>query len=180
MSCEFDPRITDFFGDAVLRAGFMPVPHLFMRLYRQLGLSSTQAMFLLQVMESAWDLAEAPRTVGDLARRMGVDPRTIRKYSEEVAQLQLLELYDQFDATGAQVENKYDLSPLFRRLAELAPEPAPATTFRRRQPREHVTEADPRFSDSIAAAQPQEYSVIPGTDGPPLPRIKRSAPRRTV
>src|SRR3712207_3226852 len=109
MSREYDPRITAYFGDAVMRAGFMAVPHLFMRHYRQLGLSSTLAMFLLQIMESTWDYADPPRSTADLARRMGVDKRTIRKYSEEVASLGLLVLYDQFDASGAQIENGYDL-----------------------------------------------------------------------
>src|SRR3712207_2134280 len=83
MSSQYDPRITTYFGDAVMRAGFIPIPHLFLRHYRALGLSANQAMFLLQIMEGAWDLAAPPRTVGDLAARMGVDSRTIRRYTEE-------------------------------------------------------------------------------------------------
>lgn len=162
VSGEYDSRITAYFGDAVLRAGFMPVPHLFMRHYRALGLNTPQAMFVLQVMESAWDLAEAPRTVGDLARRMDVDKRTIRKYSEEVEALGLITLYDQFDANGAQVENGYDLSPLFQRLARLAPEPSANHGFRRRQMRR---EAMVVFQESLAPAP--MIRPTPGPDDPP-------------
>ncbi len=143
MSPSFDPRITAYFGDAVLRAGFMPLPHLFLRHYRALGISANEAMFLLQVMESTWDLADPPRTVNDLANRMGVDARTIRRYTEAAVAAGLVELYEQFDDTGAQVENGYDLSPLFRRLAEFAPEPPLGGSARRRQLR-----AFPRQSDS--------------------------------
>jgi len=166
MSSEYDPRITAYFGNAVMRAGFMPIPHLFMRHYRQLGLSSTQAMFLLQVMESAWDLAAPPRTVGDLARRMDVDPRTIRKYSEEIARLQLLHLYDQYDASGAQIENGYDLAPLFNRLSELAPERPPSTTFRRRSPITPVEQQAAGTSSPMPQPKPENTSA-PGSFGPP-------------
>ncbi len=172
MSSEFDPRITAYFGDAVLRAGFMAVPHLFMRHYRQLGLSATHAMFLLQIMESTWDLAEAPKTTGDLARRMDVDKRTIRKYTEEVVELGLVVLYDQFDASGAQIENGYDLSPLFDRLARFAPEPTPGGAVRRRVAR--GTESAHDAPDVAAASQTIRPS--PGPNDPPLPRPKRSAP----
>ncbi len=76
----YDPRITAYFGDAVLQAGFMPVPNLFMRHYRQLGLSTVQAMFVLQLMEIAWDMGDPPNTVSKLAARMGVGARSIRLF----------------------------------------------------------------------------------------------------
>ncbi len=160
MTTSYDPRITAYFGDAVLRAGFMPVPHTFMRHYRQLGLTAIQAMFVLQLMESTWDLGDPPRTVGDLARRMGVDPRTIRKYSEEVAGLELIRLYDQFDASGAQVENGYDLSPLFHRLAHFAPEPALSGAPRQRHERGRAAEQRGAAESRLAT---------PGSNDPPTP-----------
>ncbi len=172
MSGEYDPRITAYFGDAVLRAGFMPIPHLFMRHYRRLGLSSNQAMFLMQVMESAWDLADPPRTVGDLARRMDIDPRTIRKYSEEVARLQLIRLYDQYDTNGAQVENGYDLSPLFQRLALFAPEALPGQATRRRYLR---GEAHDELTS--ATVKPTSQASIPAENSDPPPQNKRSSPQ---
>ncbi|MBA3947689.1 MAG: hypothetical protein H0X37_24430 [Herpetosiphonaceae bacterium] len=133
---QYDQRITTYFGEGVLRAGFMPVPHLLMRHYRRVGLSAAQAMFVLQIMESSWDLGEPPRTVGALAQRMGVDSRTVRKYAEEIRRLGLMRLYNQFDDHGAQVENGYDLTPLFQRLAELVPEVMPRGVQRRRELRQ--------------------------------------------
>src|SRR5215210_1305345 len=53
---QFDPRLVAYFGDGVLQSGFMPLPNLFLRHYTQLGLSNSQAMFLLQLMAAAWDL----------------------------------------------------------------------------------------------------------------------------
>lgn len=135
MSSAYDPRITAYFGDAVMRAGFMPTPHLFLRHYAQLGLGHGEAMFVLQLMEINWDLAAPPKTVNEIAQRMGVNARTVRRYSEAVADLGLVTLYDQYDDSGAQIENGYDLSPLFARLAAFAPEPPLGGQARRRERR---------------------------------------------
>lgn len=135
MSSAYDPRITAYFGDAVMRAGFMPTPHLFLRHYAQLGLGHGEAMFVLQLMEINWDLAAPPKTVNEIAQRMGVNARTVRRYSEVVADLGLVTLYDQYDDSGAQVENGYDLSPLFARLAAFAPESPLGGQARRRERR---------------------------------------------
>ncbi len=132
---HFDPRITAYFGDAVMQAGFMPLPHLFLRHYRKLGLSHVQAMFVLQLMEIAWDYGEPPTNVTKLAKRMGTGRRTVQVCSRELHELGLIEIYEQFDADGSQVENGYDLSPLFRKLSELAPPVAPVGQPRTRRPR---------------------------------------------
>lgn len=151
MSGEFDPRITAYFGDAVLRAGFMPTPHLFLRHYTQLGLDSTHAMFLLQVMETVWDLGDPPRTSNDFARRMGVGKKAIQRYTSHVEELGLINVFSQFDDSGAQVENCYDLSPLFAKLAHFAPEPTPGGSLRRQQ----------RRSGALAAASTRSAQASP-------------------
>ena len=175
MSNQYDPRITTYFGDAVMRAGFIPIPHLFMRHYRALGLTANQAMFLLQIMEGAWDLGAPPRTVGDLALRMAVDARTIRRYTEEIAKLGLINLYDQYDAWGAQIENGYDLSPLFTRLGELAPEPAPSGAIRRKARGSTLEEGAPRDA-GLEDSTRRTFPPPPGQNDPPPPRTKRYAP----
>lgn len=111
---QYDQRITTYFGDAVLRAGFMPLPHLLMRHYRELGLQTDHAMFVMQLMEITWDLAQPPTTMKKIADRMGVSVRTVQRYSEYLAARALVVIYEQFEH-GAQIENGYDLSPLFAR-----------------------------------------------------------------
>ncbi|HEY0737292.1 MAG TPA: DnaA N-terminal domain-containing protein [Herpetosiphonaceae bacterium] len=168
MSSAYDPRITAYFGDEVLRAGFMPTPHLFLRHYAQLGLGHGEAMFVLQLMEINWDLAAPPKTVNEIAQRMGVNARTVRRYSEAVADLGLVTLYDQYDDSGAQIENGYDLSPLFARLAAFAPEPPLGGQARRRERRTPaVTSAQQGATyaeSSTRSKQARDKSVIPGPD----------------
>jgi hypothetical protein len=52
----YDPRLVAYFGDPVLQSGFLPVPHLLLRHYAELGLTLHQAMFVLHLMSTTWDL----------------------------------------------------------------------------------------------------------------------------
>jgi hypothetical protein len=124
MRHAFDPRMTAYFGEAVLCAGFLPTPHLFMRHYVDLGLDSTLAMFVLQLMETTWDLGTPPKTSRDFAQRMGVGTKAIQRYTSRIEALGLVNVIAQFDASGAQIENRYDLSPLFNRLAAIVSSPS--------------------------------------------------------
>ncbi len=161
---SYDERITTYFGNAVLRAGFMPVPHLLMRHYRELGMQTDHAMFLMQLMEITWDLAQPPTTIKKIADRMGVSVRTVQRYSEYLAAQGLLVIYEQFEH-GAQVENSYDLSPLFERLAALAPEPPLSGTPRERRRRGVWTNVSPVTG---TAARPAMESVPPVRKAAPL------------
>ena len=154
---QFDPRLVAYFGDPVLQSGFMPLPNLFLRHYTQLGLSNSQAMFLLQLMASAWDLGSPPATLSQVAARMGLTRRGVQLISAELHARGLVTVYDQYDATGRQTENAFDLGPLFARLAAFAPVAAPDGQHRQRrsrpQPqRDDVTASVPTMEDAVPAA----------------------------
>ena len=78
---QFDPRLVAYFGDRVLQSGFMPLPNLFLRHYTQLGLSNSQAMFVLQLMAATWDLGSPPATLSQVAARMGMTRRGVQLIS---------------------------------------------------------------------------------------------------
>ena len=181
---SYDERITTYFGDPVLRAGFMPVPHLLMRHYRALDLLSEHAMFAMQLMEITWDLAQPPVTMRKIAERMGISVRTAQRYSEYLAARGLIVIYEQFE-DGAQVENGYDLAPLFHALAAFAPEPRPGGT-----PRERRRRGGAALAEYASATQSE---VLPAHDAPampvqprpndaqrhPAPAVRRYQPRNT-
>ncbi|HEY0603499.1 MAG TPA: DnaA N-terminal domain-containing protein [Herpetosiphonaceae bacterium] len=137
-------------------------------------------MFVLQLMEINWDLAAPPKTVNEIAQRMGVNARTVRRYSETVADLGLVTLYDQYDDSGAQIENGYDLSPLFARLAAFAPEPPVGGQARRRERRAPSADTPQQQNATYAEAgirsrQPRDKSVIPAPD-----KIDSPSPDKSV
>ncbi|MDP9314418.1 MAG: hypothetical protein M3R24_26660 [Chloroflexota bacterium] len=175
---QYDQRITTYFGDAVLRAGFMPIPHLLMRHYRELGLQTDHAMFVMQLMEITWDLAQPPTTMKKIADRMGVSVRTVQRYSEYLAARDLLVIYEQFEQ-GAQIENGYDLSPLFARLAALAPEPPLSGTPRERRRRATPSAPQPTGPDRTKLSpteQPRPPLPLVGDSRDVLPGDSRDTP----
>ncbi len=149
---SYDPRLVAYFGDPVLQSGFLPVPHLLLRHYAELGLNSHQAMFVLHLMSTTWDLGSPALNIGQLARRMGVSRRTAQVISAELHERGLIDIFDQYDQGGAQIENGYDLSGLFQRLAAFAPVPTPSGTQRQRRERAHAASSD----QASTVAMPQE------------------------
>lgn len=171
----FDPRLTTYFGDATLQAGFLPLPHLFLRHYAELGLSGQQAMFVMQIMAVSWDLGKPPTTLSDIAGRMGIARRTAQGISAQLHTQGLIQIYDQYDDGGAQTENAYDLRPLFARLAAFAPTSTPAG----RQRQQHVrTQAPSTEHDASMVLGSVSTSPSPASTGVPPQQNIASPPSR--
>lgn len=146
-SGQFDPRLVAYFGDPVLQSGFTPLPNLFLRHYTQLGLSTSQAMFVLQLMAMTWDLGSPPATLSQVAMRMGMTRRGVQLISAELHARGLVTIFDQYDTTGRQTENAFDLSSLFARLATFAPVAVPHGQQRERRSRPQPQATAPAMAD---------------------------------
>lgn len=112
--------IRSYFGDRVLSAGFLAVPHLLRRHYRQIGLEEETFVFVLHLLAMVYDYADRPRSLADIAASMGKGHSTVRRYSSTLNQLGLVIIRERF-RNGMQLGNDYDLSPLWERLAGLEP-----------------------------------------------------------
>jgi len=156
----FDPRMTAYFGGEVLSAGFLPVPHLLLRCYGQLGLTPAQVVFVLHLMQCTWECHAPPRTVGDLARRMAVAPRTVRRYCEELTERGLLRMQPCYDTRGRQVENRYDLEPLFAQLAQMGVHTSGLRQEHTADAAEHAATSTGRIVPSTALAAARQGARI--------------------
>jgi hypothetical protein len=138
-----------------------------------------QALFVLQLMEIVWDLASPPATISRIAGRLGVSTRAVRQASQELQREGLLVIYDQFDDTGAQVENGYDLSELFARLTALAPSAGPGQQHvRRARPTGQPVNAQPDVS--LPGPSPlKQASPSPLKQASPSPLKQASVPGGT-
>lgn len=116
--------IRAYFGDRVISAGFMAVPHLLRRHYREIGLEEETLVFVLQLLAMIWD-PRPPLSLRDVASTMGKNIKTVRRYSNDVNRLGLVIIHERF-RHGQQIGNDYDLSPLWERLAAFAPAPSDA------------------------------------------------------
>ena len=177
----FDPRLTTYFGDATLQAGFMPLPNLFLRHYAELGLSGQQAMFVMQLMATTWDFGSPPATLSDIAGRMGIARRTAQAISAELHAKGVLEIYEQYNDGGSQIENGYDLDRLFQQLAAFASAPQPSKRQRRMRAEASSKAAAativPPLEETITPAW-QESASSPSRNDHPSPDHEIQAPRQ--
>jgi hypothetical protein len=93
-------------------AGFLVVPVKFLTNYSVLGVSTNEAMFLLQLMTFKWDSAAPYPSYGRIARRMGISEKMARRYAKGLEQKGLLRRMFQNRAP-----NRFDLSALFQAVA---------------------------------------------------------------
>lgn len=78
----------------------------------QRGLSSTEAMLVIQLMAYKWDERDPYPTVGTLAKRMGLTPRHVRDTLKTLQERGYVARVPR-ERGGA---NRYDLSGLFKAL----------------------------------------------------------------
>jgi hypothetical protein len=110
-------------GLKVTKIGYCPVPSLLLRAQRRLGLSPSHLAVLLQIIEHWWDASRAPYpSKAELSDRLGISKRQIQRYITEMEQGGLLIRIPYYGDSGGRENNRYDLSGLVKRLAEIAPD----------------------------------------------------------
>lgn len=100
--------------ESLFEAGFVPVPQRFLQLYSLLKphpLTTSEAVFVLQVMTYKWT-ADAPfPSYAKLATRMGVTDKAVRRIAQAIERKGLMRRIPRQGGT-----NKFDLNPLFDAL----------------------------------------------------------------
>lgn len=119
--------MSDAFREGLLagmRLGAVNVPGLFMRGYAQLGLSEIEAMLLLHMMYSEGHEHNAFLTPEELAGRMSAGPNAVFAALERLVRDGLLFIDEAVDESTGIVSERYNLTPLYERLAFVWTEPA--------------------------------------------------------
>jgi DNA-binding MarR family transcriptional regulator len=70
--------------------GFVGVPAAFLRYYTYLGLSHSEAMFVLQLMSFKWNEKAPFPSYKTLAQRMGITPEMARRHAKSLEDKNLL------------------------------------------------------------------------------------------
>lgn len=110
-------------GNEVIAMGYCPVPSLLLRAQRRLGLNPSQLAVLLQIIEHWWDASRDPYpSKAELSDRLDLSERQVQRYLGELEKAGLLTRIAYFGRSGGRENNRYDLSGLVKRLAEIAPD----------------------------------------------------------
>jgi len=111
-------KIIQIWGD-ILDEGFTSVPNLLLRYRSILGIKPQHLSLIIDIMSFKWDIYSPFPSYTTLARRAGVDERTIKRITQDLEELGLLIKEPRFDgATGAQITTIFDFRPLVKKLTE--------------------------------------------------------------
>jgi len=99
--------------------GFQPVPHTLFKHQAALGLSNSEMVALLNILDFWWLSDRLPFPgVAMLAKRMGVSERSVQRAVEKLEQRQLVKR-SVIDLPDGEKRRGFDVSGLVARLEEL-------------------------------------------------------------
>ena len=105
----------------VMRAGFTIIPATLLTMQDELGLAPVDLNILLQLVCHWWKADKLPFPAkGTLAKRMGMDPTTVRRHIAAMERRELLKRVYRTDDARGQRSSYYDLKPLVELLHPLA------------------------------------------------------------
>lgn len=96
---ERDRSVKARWGEKLASAGFSPVPSVFLRHYHKLRvcpgkrarkLNSTEVMVIIHLAEFKWDERDPWPSVGTIAERLGISPRSTREAMKTLEEADLL------------------------------------------------------------------------------------------
>lgn len=125
--------------------GFTPVSNFFLTHYHQLEpepLSHGEAMFVVHLMQYKWD-SEAPfPNYATLSKRMGVSPKSARRYAQSLQNKGYL-----FREQRKGRSNLFNLNGLFKALASFEPKASVLPKAKNRYPEQASFEEEALFRD---------------------------------
>lgn len=118
------PRAFDEkWGPEVKSLGFTMVPSLLFKAQHRLGLSPTQLVVLLQLLDHWWDLDRHPWPAKErLSDKIGINPRQVQRVVAELQKGGFLVRKERYLEKRGRTSNEYNLSGLVAKLKKIAPE----------------------------------------------------------
>lgn len=110
-------------GTDVRQLGFTMVPSLLLKGQQRLGLSPTQLVVLLQLIDHWWDLDRHPWPSKELlSTKIGINPRQVQRVVADLEKGGFLTRTERYLPKGGKTSNEYVLTGLVAKLKKIAPE----------------------------------------------------------
>ncbi len=112
-------RVAAVWTPTLVQRGWVPVTRAFLEAYPRLHITASEALLLINLLAYKGRKEHAHPSIATLARRLGVEPRTVRNLARKLENRGLLQRIIRRQGHGRAQTNLWDLSPLFQRLEEL-------------------------------------------------------------
>jgi predicted transcriptional regulator len=127
-------------------AGWMSFPSVFLLKQDALGLDAVDINILLHLAEAWWYADNPPKlSKSTIARRMNVDPSTIRRRITKMVVLGFIKRTERKNPDRGQLANEYSLAPLIEYAKPFAQEIIEERNKRRKEDRERAKRKKPRL-----------------------------------
>lgn len=114
-------RVAARWTQKILRDGFTPVANFFLDHYSEIGVTSTEAMFLIHLVRFKRDEGHPWPSYRVVSQKMGIHDRRARQIARSLEDKKLLVRIGRRDQeTRKWHSNEFNLSPLFEALEEVA------------------------------------------------------------
>jgi len=102
---------------AAMSEGSVSIPVLLLRLYRYMKLNETEAMLLIHLILFKEKEGKEFPTIEELQSRMSCDPNAVIGALQRLVKDQFLQIDDEIDPVTRIRSERYNLAPLYRKLA---------------------------------------------------------------
>ena len=98
----------------LVKDGFTPVVDIFLDHYSELGVTTTEAMFIIHLMKYKWNERHPYPSFGVIAAKMGISDTAVRNHARSLEKKGILYRHQRLGET-----NEFDLTPLFFKLEQI-------------------------------------------------------------
>ncbi|MDF2667757.1 MAG: DNA-remodelling primosomal-like protein [Paenibacillus sp.] len=102
---------------AALREGSVAIPALLLQSYSALKLSETEVMLLIHLIAFREKEGKEFPTLDELESRMSAPPAIVAKAMQRLVQQQFIQIDEEIDPVTGVLSEKYNLLPLYKKLA---------------------------------------------------------------
>lgn len=117
---EFDAtNMTVYFGSAIFTSGMSSIPNLFLKYYRDVGITDSEMMLIIQLLRLRNEEQQLMPSVETLASCMAAEPVQIERQIKSLLDKRVIGITNYFTDEDGSIRQGYDFEPLVFEISEI-------------------------------------------------------------
>ncbi|AQS59485.1 DnaD domain protein [Desulforamulus ferrireducens] len=117
---EFDAtNMTVFFGSAIFTSGMTSIPNLFLKYYRDIGITDSEMMLIIQLLRLRNEEQRLMPSVETLSQCLAAEPAQIERQIKSLLDKKVIGITQYFSDEDGSIMEGYDFEPLVFEISEV-------------------------------------------------------------
>ncbi|SHE88388.1 DnaD domain protein [Desulforamulus putei] len=117
---EFDAtNMTVYFGSAIFTGGMTSIPNLFLKYYRDVGITDSEMMLIIQLLRLRHEEQLLMPSIETLAGCLSAEPAQIERQIKNLLDKKVIGITNYFTGDDGSIKQGYDFEPLVFELSEV-------------------------------------------------------------